>query len=519
MHQPFIPVLSPPAEREGKPGPVPVAAERRRWLPIARSEPAAMLTCIAAITIVRLVWLAMSPADLYPDEAQYWLWAKHLAFGYYSKPPLLPWLIALTTGLFGDGEFAVRLSSPLLHAGTAIFIYAIGADLYDPPTGFWSALCYATLPGTSVSSFIASTDAPLMLCWAVALYAFIRARETDRWRWWTVAGIAAGFGLLAKYAMAYWVLSALGFILSARAERRHLPGVLTSLAIALTVYSPNLWWNWGTGFVSYLHTRDNAYLCGGLFHPVQLVEFFGSQFGVFGPLCFGALIALALRPRLLAEPRARLLAVFALPTLATMLILSLLSRAEPNWAAPAYVSATVLVVAWALGQGWRKLVAFSIVFNLAAAVALFTGYQTLTALGVGLPERYDPLHRLRGWRALGEQVGAELARHPGFTLFADDRELVAALIYYVRPHPFDAVKWDLLARVKDQWDLTNDMRKRTGDDFLLVSRIPNLPDEMRPSFGALKPLHPLAIRVGPGETRVYGVYLAYGFKGYPQYRQ
>ena len=114
---------------------------------------------------------------------------------------------------------------------------------------------------------------------------------------------------------------------------------------------------------------------------------------------------------------------------------------------------------------------------------------------------------------------AELRRHPGFTLFADDRELVAALVYYVRPHPFDAVKWDLLARVKDQWDLTNDMRKRLGGNFLLVSAIPNLPGEMRPSFAGLEPLTPITIRVGPGETRVYGLYLAYGFKGYPQYRR
>lgn len=437
--------------------------------------------------------------------------------GYYSKPPLVAWLIAVTTGLFGDSEFAVRLAAPLLHAGSAIFIYAIGARLYEPRVGFWSALAYATLPGASVSSFIISTDAPLLLCWAVALYAFIRAREEDGWRWWIVAGIAAGFGLLAKYAMAYWLLSALGFVLVVRPERRYLPRLLATFGIALVIYSPNLWWNWSNGFVSYLHTRDNAEFGGLLFHPVAFMEFCASQFGVFGPLFCAAMIALAFQPRVWAEPRARLLAVFSLPTLAMMLVVSLLSRAEPNWAAPAYVAATVLVVAWALQRGWRRALIFAIEIDIAAADMIFTGYQTLTALGVSLPEEYDPLHRLRGWHELGDRVSAELAHHPGFTLFADDRELVAALVYYVHPHPFDAVKWDLLARVKDQWDLTNDMRKRMGGNFLLVSGIPNLPAEMRPSFAALEPLKPISIPVGPGETRIYGVYLAYGFKGYPQY--
>src|SRR5205085_5531891 len=104
------------------------------------------LAGIVAITVARLLWLACQPAGLYPDEAQYWFWAQHPAFGYYSKPPLIAWLIALTTAALGDGEFAVRLSAPLLHAGAAGMIYAIGARLFDRRTGFWAALAYASLP-------------------------------------------------------------------------------------------------------------------------------------------------------------------------------------------------------------------------------------------------------------------------------------------------------------------------------------------------------------------------------------
>ena len=85
-------------------------------LPSLRSHRAAMLAGVLAITGLRLLWLALQPADLYPDEAQYWIWSQQLAFGYYSKPPLVAWLIRLTTGLFGDSEFAIRLSAPLLHA-------------------------------------------------------------------------------------------------------------------------------------------------------------------------------------------------------------------------------------------------------------------------------------------------------------------------------------------------------------------------------------------------------------------
>jgi 4-amino-4-deoxy-L-arabinose transferase-like glycosyltransferase len=171
-----------------------------------------VFAAIAALTGLRLLWLSLQSAGLYPDEAQYWFWAQHPAFGYYSKPPVVAWLIALTTGIIGNSEFAIRLSAPLLHAATAAIVYLIGARLYDRRTGFWASIAYLTLPGVSLSAFIISTDAPLLLGWAVALYAFIRAREGGHGGWWLIVGVAAGLGLLAKYAMAYWMIAALGLL-------------------------------------------------------------------------------------------------------------------------------------------------------------------------------------------------------------------------------------------------------------------------------------------------------------------
>ena len=494
------------------------AVALRQWVEhdigAVRPYAAWTLVGVAAITALRLLWLALQPADLFPDEAQYWVWSQQIALGYYSKPPLVAWLIAATTGLFGDSEFAVRLSAPFLHAGAAFFVYGIGARLYDRRIGFWSALTYASLPGVSVSAFIISTDAPLMLFWAAALYAFIRARENDHWGWWIAVGVAAGLGLLAKYAMAYWLLSALGFVQVFPAERRHLYLLLAAIGIALVLYSPNFWWNWSNGFVSYLHTRDNAALSGPLFHPDAFVEFFASQFGVFGPLLFAGLILLIATWRGLAEPRARLLAAFTLPTLAMMLGVSLMSRAHANWAAPTYVAATVLVVAWALQRGWRRLLAVSIALHLAGVGLLFTGRETLAGFGFDVPAQYDPLRRVRGWHELGAEVGKELAAHPGLTLFADDRELLAALVYYIRPHPLNAVKWKVTSRIQDQWDLTNGLGKRLGESFLLVSEH-ELIDEMEPSFAAIERLRPIVIPLGPGAARTYTLYVARGFKGYP----
>jgi hypothetical protein len=490
------------------------ALQSTRLSPAARAPSYAALAvgAIAAITAARLLWLAFQTAGLYPDEAQYWFWSRHLALGYYSKPPLVAWLIALTTGLFGGGEFAVRLSAPLLHALAAGFIYGIGARLYDRRVGFWSALVYATLPGVSLSAFVISTDAVLLPCWAAALYAFIRARQNDDWRWWVATGCAVGLGLLAKYAMAYWLLSAAGFVLLSRGERRHWRGLALATAIAAVFYLPNLWWNWSHGFATYLHTRSNAELGGTLFHPRAFAEFVASQIGVFGPICFAGLVAVLLAPTRRAGPPVRLLLAFTVPTLALITALSLMSRAQPNWAAAAYVSAIVAVVAAALAQGWRRWLIVSIALHVAAVVAVFGGSEIIAAGGLDVSAKHDPLHRLRGWRELGAQVGHELAAHPGARLMADDREILAALIYYVRPHPLDAVAWDPIPGISNQWDLENNLSRHRGESFVAVT-IHHLAVQMRPDFAELTELRTIDTPTGPGGGQSYTLYLARDYRG------
>src|SRR5258705_3289275 len=82
-------------------------SERRSTEVDADARGALLLT--AGLTLARLVALFRTPLELYPDEAQYWLWSRTLAFGYYSKPPMIAWAIRAATSLGGDAEAWVRL--------------------------------------------------------------------------------------------------------------------------------------------------------------------------------------------------------------------------------------------------------------------------------------------------------------------------------------------------------------------------------------------------------------------------
>ena len=469
-----------------------------------------------AVTAARLLWMALGKADLYPDEAQYWWWSLHPAFGYYSKPPLVAWLIALTTTAFGDSELAVRLAAPLLHFATALVVFALARRLYDARVAMWSAVIYATLPGVSASAIIISTDAPLLLCWTLALVALVRAREDGGAKWWAAVGVAAGFGLLAKYAMAYWLVSALLYLVAFRDERRHLRPFLGAAALALLIYSPNFAWNFAHGFASYHHTADNASFHGPLFHPGHLLQFLGSQFGVFGPLLFAALIAIVVLARsALADRRAQFLAFFALPTLAMMLVVSTLSRAEPNWAAPTYVSATVLVVAWLMAHGWRWVVIASVALHVAVAAVALELHDVTQRFSWDVPAKYDVLHRLRGYRRLGESVRGMLLEHGGTVLLAGDRETMAELLYYVRPYPVDALKWNGEDNLPhDQFDLDAHPQAFIGKNMLLVSQSTDIA-RIVARFADAGPVEHITIPLGGGEMRSYVVRYLEGFKGYP----
>ncbi|HYU11720.1 MAG TPA: hypothetical protein VEK82_04035, partial [Stellaceae bacterium] len=105
-----------------------------------------------------------------------------------------------------------------------------------------------------------------------------------------------------------------------------------------------------------------------------------------------------------------------------------------------------------------------------------------------------------------------LAAHPGLTLLADDRELLAALVYYVRPHPLDAVEWNPIPGITDQWRLANNIASHPGKDFLAVTQH-GLYGEMRRCFAEMTPLTTIAVASGPGGGRIYTVYVARNFLG------
>jgi 4-amino-4-deoxy-L-arabinose transferase-like glycosyltransferase len=417
----------------------------------------------------------------------------------------------------GASEFCIRLPAPLIHTATALVIYAIGRRLYGQSTGVWSALAFATLPGVSVSAGIISTDVPLLFFWAVALLGFVSLCQTRAWWPAVLLGIGIGLGLNAKYAMAFFGLSMLVYVAMMPSARELLRDVrlYAALALGAALIAPNLIWNLSHSFATFSHTADNAKWGGSLFNIGKGFEFFGAQFGVFGPVLFAALLSTswtAWRQRLPESDR--LLLAFTLPVLVAVTVQAFVSRAHANWAATAYVAGTVLVVAVLLRterRGWLNTS-----FALHTALVAIIGLAAWQAGQFKLPLGADPFARTLGWKALAGDARKTLdaARQQGRpfgAVITDDRSVTAELLYYMRDDQTPVLAWWDGGRPHDHFELTRPFKAGVAEPVLLIS-VRRDASAVTARFDKVEPLGERAVPAGQTEVRKVRLFALTGFK-------
>jgi hypothetical protein len=476
----------------------------------------ATLALILGIGLVRVLALAFNPIELYADESQYWVWSLQLDWGYFSKPPVIAWLISLTTSLFGDSDFSVRLSSPLLHSITASFLFLSARKLWDARTGFWAALIYLTIPSMWLSGAVISTDVPVMCAWAGGLYALLRLRDGGGWVSAAGLGLAIGLGFLSKYVMIYFVLG-IGIGLVIDAPTRHallnLRGALAML-IGLALLTPNILWNAAHDFATVTHTAANANWGGELFHPGELFEFLAGQLGIFGPALFFVLLAvlggIVWRYRE-ARPESRLLAAFILPPLLTVSAEAFISRAHANWAGAAYVAATLLVAAFLLrGPAWRRGILYgSIGFHTALGI-----FMAVVIVSPTLTEAFhlqNATKRIRAWQETADAISLAGQASDFSAIVFDDRNIFHQMQRYGSDANPPLQMWlrysGPVNHAEQEWPLADGY----AAPVLIVSHRPLEVAKMREDFDRFESAGSLSIPLDGDKTREFTLWRAQGY--------
>lgn len=468
------------------------------------------LVALLLLTLLRLTGQYFSQVDLFYDEAQYWAWSQRLAFGYFSKPPLLAWFLTLSNSACGTTEACVRSCAPLFYLASSIVTYAVARRLYGRRVALWSALTLALVPGVSFSSRIVSTDVPLVFFWALALLAYVNLLQSKSRLWSPVLGVSLGLGFLSKYAMLYFLPGiALCAIIDLRA--RHLlrdARLWAALAVAGLLILPNVFWNVQNDFVTLKQTRDNVTGDGLGFSLLGALEFFGSQFGVFGPLLFGAFLGVIVTIRASdVKIEDRLLVCFALPPLVLVTCLGFLKPVNANWAAIAGVSLSVVTCSILLRRKHRFLLHGSLAIGIVVQVALLVGDVMPYRLGLlGIGEASDFYHRTLGWRSLGQETAALAGRFGAKSIVSEGRHEVASLIYYLRGSAIPLYSWPRRDGPSHEFDISHPVQERLAEPALFITPCP-FDARLREYFANVQDLGAITIKTGPSSVRRYNGFL------------
>jgi hypothetical protein len=486
---------------------------------------------ILASAAAHLAYLYRCPLDLAPDEAHYWDWSRHLDWSYYSKGPLVAYLIRGSCALVGEWSqrhtgsltFAVRLPAVVCGSLLLLSLYVLTVQVYRRE-GLALAVVGAalTLPLIAVGSTLMTIDAPYTCCWGWALVLGYQAVfRGSRWAW-PALGVVVGLGILAKYTMVLWLLS-LGLFLLCTAEYRGWlwrRWVWVMGGVAALCCLPIVVWNAQHHWVTVRHVFGLAGIAPdpeeARVHWLGPLSYLGEQSAVLMGYWFVAWAAamVAHNPRRERDPGVRYLWWLSAPTFLTFLAFSpKTGGGEMNWPVTAYLSGLVLAAAW-LGRQlasprpmYRRVQAWALgsacVMGLLLTVFMHGThhfYPLLTRL-VGRPRgevdfplrRVDPTCRLRGWHQFGEVVD----QYRRLLLLLEGREPVLAGVSWILPgelgvycagHPQGYCIGPVLRERHSQYDLwpnpLTDGERFRGQTFLVVG---GMTDEVRAGFDEVWP--------------------------------
>lgn len=481
------------------------------------------------LTVFR-VWYA-GRHDLLQDEAYYWQWSRHLAWGYYDNTPLAAVVIRFFTTFLGANEIGVRAEAIFCALIASVFIYLLAGRLLGRGVALFAVVLANVVPLFAAGSVIATHDPVQLALWSAALYVIHRAL-TDRPQWWYGAGALAGLAALAKLnALLLLPGVFLYLLLSPEARKRWLrrPQPYIAGLIALLIFSPFVWWNNTHQDAFWIHIHAMGSRLGAHDPPLKwTLRFLGDQALVLSPLVFLTyLYALYDGWRRGAKERDDGILFLWCPSVvvfAATLFVSMRSKVEANWAVAAYISGLILVAA-VLSRAWQSRGRAGRVWtglNLGFAVFLATAAlfpALLYSAGLKFHKaKDDRTNELYGWRTMARRVESEEAVMGGTAfVFGVNYRMPSEAAFYLpgKPQTYSLFLHDRA----NEYMFWEDPRQLVGRNAIFINDTdtPDHFDDLRAVFARVEPQPPLLIyRDPPYRTpiRTLQIVRCYGFKGY-----
>jgi len=399
---------------------------------------------IAVLAAARFLYIYGAVIQLTQDEAYQWIWSKHLALSYFSKPPMIAYTQFLGTSIWGDNEFGVRFFSVVITTILSLLLLRYFARYVNARAGFFLILIMTASILPSVGAVLMTVDPLSVLFWTTAMLAGWKAIQPDgTTRHWIWVGIWMGFGFLSKYTELFQLLSWVVLFALWKPARVHLrrPGPWLALVINLLFTIPVLIWNAGHRWITINHVADMQHA----WEPTlrYFFEFLGAELGLLHPVFFVATVWASIAFWRRNRHDARLIYFFSMgvPIFLIYTLYSFRSRIQPNWIAPSIAPLFCLMVIywdtqWRLGRvNLRAWLTGGLVAGLGVVLLAHDTDIIERALGLPVPAKLDPLRRARKWKetaVLVDQVRQELlAEGKPVFLIGDHYSTVSLVTFYM----------------------------------------------------------------------------------------
>lgn len=453
---------------------------------------------LTAVFLFRVSYLGISGLDLIGDESYYWDWSRRPDWCYYSKPPMVAWLIALSTGLFGDNSVAVRLPAAILGTLTLYYVHATAKANYSPQAGALAVLLMLAMPINVLNNFLMTIDAPLNCFWAMTMYYLRQALSEQRLKYWCCAGMTTGAALLSKQSALLLPAMLVVFLLLHPSRRqlfkREFPVYLAPVFICLL---PVIVWNQQHEWVMFGHSQEHFGNARPLTWVMRLREaatFVLYQMLLISPIVFALMIVLStikLRRFHTLSDQEQLLLLLGPTLLFAIAGLSFIQTVQGNWAMPFYLSTVILVSGRSVDVPWREWLRPGWMLGIAMVALTYALPIAVRSLNL-MDTRFDPTARFRHWREVAESVertrqtlGA--GREELMVITLGHRFLTSQLAFYLPDHP-RVYRYGAGTRVDSQYEVWGWPDLNPGDSALIVTAEPpeTLPATLTKSFGSFR---------------------------------
>ncbi|SDQ08197.1 ArnT family glycosyltransferase [Flagellimonas zhangzhouensis] len=220
---------------------------------MSQKFPKLFLILLAILFVLNLIQASFT--ELIYDEAYYWYYAQNMAWGYFDHPPMVAFLIKISS-LFFNGELGVRFMSCVLSAGTYMLLWLLidNPKKKDYVVHFFLLTFSFTL--MNAYGFLTLPDTPLLFFTALFLWLYKQFLKNPS----IVITLSLGVVMAALMYSKYHAVLVILTVFLSNFKLIYNKKAWNAVVLALLCYAPHFWWLYQNDFASitfHLYERPN----------------------------------------------------------------------------------------------------------------------------------------------------------------------------------------------------------------------------------------------------------------------